>query len=153
MEVKITKFFSAAHFLINHEKCGKIHGHNWKVIAYIDGKVNEKGWVIDFIVLKKIIDEILDKYDHKLLLPNSLNFQIDEKDNIVAFEANEKKYKIPKDDCVILNVNNITCENLSILLCSELKEKLKNYNIKGIEKIGIEIEEREGQGAKHEEKF
>lgn len=151
MEIKITKIFSAAHFLIDHEKCGGIHGHNWKICVAVKGKVNENGWVMDFTILKKIVDEILEKYDHKLLLPDSLNFQTDKEQNLISFEANKKKYAIPKEDCVILNISNTTCENLSILFCSQVKEKLKIYNINGIEKVGIEIEEKEGQGAKYEE--
>lgn len=144
MEIKITKSFSSAHFLIGHEKCGKIHGHNWKISAIVKGEVNEKGWVLDFSILKKIIDEIINDFDHKLLLPNSLNFSIDERS--VNFDANGKKYLIPKQDCIILDVNNITCENLSILLCKKLLEKLKDFKIKGVE---IEIEEKDGQGAKY----
>lgn len=64
--VGVSESFSAAHSIPGHWKCGKVHGHNFKVEVEVEGEVRN-GMVIDFYDLKKIIREIIGKYDHDLL--------------------------------------------------------------------------------------
>jgi 6-pyruvoyltetrahydropterin/6-carboxytetrahydropterin synthase len=66
-EVKIESHFSAAHHLLNYEgECENQHGHNWKVEVYAQSeKLNESNILIDFKVLKKKLNEIIDRLDHK----------------------------------------------------------------------------------------
>lgn len=73
-EVKVEKHFAAAHHLLNYEgDCENQHGHNWKVEVYVRGdKLNESNILVDFKVLKKHLDSVLDLLDHKDL--NELEF-------------------------------------------------------------------------------
>ncbi len=66
-EVKVEGHFSAAHHLLNYEgNCENQHGHNWKVEIYAQGKhLNESNILIDFKILKKELNKVLDKLDHK----------------------------------------------------------------------------------------
>lgn len=66
MIVGVSETFSAAHLIPGHWKCGKVHGHNFKVEVEVEGDVKD-GMVIDFYELKRILKEIIDKYDHDLL--------------------------------------------------------------------------------------
>ena len=68
-ELKVISKFAAAHQLkMVTEKCENLHGHNWKVEAYISGKeVNNSGVVMDFGEIKKWLSEIMDILDHKFL--------------------------------------------------------------------------------------
>ena len=61
--------FEAAHILLNHPKCGRVHGHSYILHISVTGNVNKKsGMIMDFSHLKKFInDEIINKYDHQLL--------------------------------------------------------------------------------------
>ena len=65
--------FSAAHNLPNHEGlCKNLHGHTYKLEVEVIGAVRkrgaEKGMIVDFGNLKKIINKvIIDKLDHSLL--------------------------------------------------------------------------------------
>jgi len=64
----IVKNFSSAHFLIGHEKCGRIHGHNWKVQVHVVAeRLNEIDIAVDFHDLKKWTKEILEQLDHGFL--------------------------------------------------------------------------------------
>ena len=68
-EVTIRKSFSAAHLLREiGGKCEELHGHNFRVevSAAADG-LNEDGLLIDFRLLKRWTDEILEGLDHKYL--------------------------------------------------------------------------------------
>lgn len=61
--------FDAAHNLTNyHGKCEDLHGHTYKLAVTLDGKVQDNGLVIDFAVLKKIVNKhVIEKLDHKYL--------------------------------------------------------------------------------------
>ena len=77
-KVRITKQFGfeTAHALWNYDgKCRHIHGHSYKLFITLIGKpISDKdstkfGMVMDFGDLKKIInDEIIEQFDHSLLL-------------------------------------------------------------------------------------
>ena len=57
--------FSAAHTLPGHPKCGKLHGHNYRVVIKISTPdISEKGWIADFGVIKAIGEMIIDPLDH-----------------------------------------------------------------------------------------
>ena len=73
-ELKIETHFSAAHHLLNYNGvCENQHGHNWKVEVYVVGEeLNQSGILVDFKVLKKAVNEILETLDHKDL--NTLPF-------------------------------------------------------------------------------
>ncbi len=67
MRIGVSETFSAAHFIPEHWKCGKIHGHNFKVEVEIEGEVKDNGMVMDFLDLKKVLKEILNEFDHRIL--------------------------------------------------------------------------------------
>jgi 6-pyruvoyltetrahydropterin/6-carboxytetrahydropterin synthase len=65
-ELKVESTFSAAHHLLNYDgECENQHGHNWKIEAFFRGeKLNESNLLIDFKILKKNLNKILDLLDH-----------------------------------------------------------------------------------------
>ena len=67
-EITIKKTFSAAHTLDIGGKRENLHGHNFTVEATIASeKLNADGLVLDFRVLKKWVNEILEDLDHTFL--------------------------------------------------------------------------------------
>ncbi|MDD2439351.1 MAG: 6-carboxytetrahydropterin synthase QueD [Methanosarcinaceae archaeon] len=67
MRLGIIDYIDCAHYLPGHGKCGRVHGHTYKIEVTIEGKVQENGMVIDFYDLKKGVKETLAEYDHRLL--------------------------------------------------------------------------------------
>lgn len=67
MRLGVIDFIDSAHYLPGHGKCGKMHGHTYKIEVVIEGEIGEDGMVIDFYDLKKGIKETLQTYDHTLL--------------------------------------------------------------------------------------
>ena len=66
--LKIRDTFSSAHYIPNHPKCGKLHGHNYKVVVTLELlQYSENQLVIDFGHLKDILRSILQKLDHRTL--------------------------------------------------------------------------------------
>ncbi|PJA47976.1 MAG: 6-carboxytetrahydropterin synthase QueD [Syntrophobacterales bacterium CG_4_9_14_3_um_filter_49_8] len=68
-EVTIRRSFSAAHTLKEiGGKCEELHGHNFVVeVSVTVPDLNREGLAIDFRVLKRWTEEILETLDHKYL--------------------------------------------------------------------------------------
>ena len=67
-ELKVLTSFAAAHQLkMVTEKCENLHGHNWKVAFHVAGRELNNGVLVDFGIIKKHLNEIIDTLDHKFL--------------------------------------------------------------------------------------
>lgn len=70
MQLSMEFRFAAAHRLPYYDgPCFRMHGHNYKLVVTIGGKVDPKsGMIMDFMQLKSIVQEqVLDHCDHKCL--------------------------------------------------------------------------------------
>lgn len=72
--LKTESSFDAAHFLTDyHGKCENLHGHRWRVVAYL---AQEKLWnegthkdmVIDFGEFKHVLRELTEELDHSFIV-------------------------------------------------------------------------------------
>ncbi|MCM8773411.1 MAG: 6-carboxytetrahydropterin synthase QueD [Candidatus Omnitrophica bacterium] len=102
-EIRVNTNFSAAHYLNNYKgKCENLHGHNWKVeVVVCSSKLDRLGMVMDFADLKKILNEVVSKLDHKFL--NEIKFF---------------KYK------------NTTSEYIAKVIFEEIEKKLLKFKVK-----------------------
>ncbi len=66
-DIFIKTHFAGAHHLRDYPgTCELPHGHNWKVkVTVRASEVDELGMGIDFKVLKKHVNEVIDKLDHR----------------------------------------------------------------------------------------
>lgn len=71
--LKTSAAFDSAHFLADyHGKCANIHGHHWVIEAQFKGtelqkEGTQKGMLIDFGIIKKIVRNLADDFDHALI--------------------------------------------------------------------------------------
>jgi len=143
--------FSAVHFLIRHEKCSRLHGHNWNLSTSIEGIPGKGGMMIDFSVLKKILRKIIGKYDHKVLIAEKnedIKFNKNSNEKEMDFEIDNSRYILPAEDCILLPLENTTCEELTMMFRKEIYEaiKLEKFKLKSLE---VFIEEKDGQGVRY----
>jgi 6-pyruvoyltetrahydropterin/6-carboxytetrahydropterin synthase len=72
-DVRVTKdflVFSAAHFITySGNQCERLHGHNYRVEVVVKGDLDENYYVIDFLALRDVARAIVDRLDHRVLLP------------------------------------------------------------------------------------
>lgn len=64
MKIGIVDHIDCAHFLPGHSKCGRPHGHTYKIECVIEGTPRD-GMVMDFADLKQIVHQVLARYDHQ----------------------------------------------------------------------------------------
>lgn len=116
MGTSVTKIFefSYGHRLPNHPgKCRRYHGHNGKVEVTIFGEIAEQtGMIIDFGDLKRMVEPLLDVWDHRMVLQMG--------DPLVAWLAS---IQVTKDSVVVID-RPPTAENLATLLLEALQEKM-----------------------------
>ena len=122
--MKISKEFrwEMGHRLPFHEGlCRNIHGHSYKMAVEISGEVGENGMIIDFYDLNKIINPIIEEYDHA--------FMCWEKDkNLREFLVKNKMKKVLVS--YHSTVENI-CKDLGTRIIQKLK-KLPGYHFDNI---------------------
>lgn len=72
--LKAESSFDAAHFLTNYNgKCENLHGHRWRVVAWIEQVSlqtggQEKDMVMDFSDFKKALRELTQQFDHMFIV-------------------------------------------------------------------------------------
>lgn len=96
-ELVVNADFSAAHKLRGYQgECERLHGHNWRVQVALEAeRLDELGMVMDFREVKRLLQEVLRKFDHAYL--------------------NE----LPR-----FKEQNPTTENMARVLCEELAPRL-----------------------------
>lgn len=71
MEVSKWYEFEASHSLphLPHtHKCSRLHGHSYKLRVTCAGEVDpDKGWVIDYADISKVVDTVVKAVDHTFL--------------------------------------------------------------------------------------
>lgn len=106
-KLNVTSQFSSAHKLVNYDgPCKNLHGHNWKVrVGIICEKTDELGLTIDFGIVKKELNSIIDRFDHHFL--NELDCFKDvnpTSENIAKYFYNEMSKNINVEGCKVSEV-------------------------------------------------
>ena len=138
--------FSACHFLKEHPKCSRLHGHNYYVSVEISDNLDENYFVIDFMELKQKLNSIVDPLDHYVLVPTeSKDIEIRENGDSVEIKTPLKQYILPRSDISFLPIPATTSE----LLAKYIHDKLKD--IYPHKKIVVKVGESKSTMASYEE--
>jgi len=67
--VNVRRHFDAAHGLRGYQgKCENTHGHRWEIVVCLETEsLDECGMAVDFQLVKRELDAILDHFDHRHL--------------------------------------------------------------------------------------
>jgi 6-pyruvoyltetrahydropterin/6-carboxytetrahydropterin synthase len=147
--------FASAHFItFKGHQCESLHGHNYRVGVAVEGAVDSEClFVLDFSVLKQITRQLVDKIDHKVLLP-TLNPKLtyrEEADRVAVDYFGQPTYVFPKRDCALIPIPNSTAEMLAQYLGSQLRDELVHRGYSHLTSMEVEVEENYGQSATYRE--
>ena len=138
--------FSACHFIPCHEKCARLHGHSYIVRMRLEGETGESGMIMDFVVLKRILKDIAEEFDHKTLLPkNSKTVKMVTKGKEVEVVSEGKRYVFPEEDVKMIDVETTTAEEMSAMMLALILKKV-NFP-KNVRSVSIGLDEERGQTA------
>ena len=146
-QVRVTKdyfVFSAAHFITyGNNICERLHGHNYRVAAQVQGPLEQNHYVVDFIALRDALHQICLELDHHMLLPTghpTIHVDVGEREVEVTFE--DRRWVFPRGDCVVLPIPNTTTE----LLAQYIGERLRALDlIPTHHQLRVEVDENYGQ--------
>jgi 6-pyruvoyltetrahydropterin/6-carboxytetrahydropterin synthase len=130
--IRLTKEFTfeAAHMLEGYDGlCREIHGHSYRLFVTVKGKPEtdgdspKLGMVMDFGVLKRIVNEqIVERLDHAFMMRNTLGAED---------VANALGYRFSK---IVLTDYQPTCENMlsdfAERLLGALPEEIELYSLR-----------------------
>ncbi|WP_461865724.1 6-pyruvoyl trahydropterin synthase family protein [Thermococcus sp.] len=85
--------FEAAHAVIINGEPEETHGHTFRLEVAVEGEVKD-GYVMDFLELRKIVEEITERLDHRNL--NNL-FKNPTTENIALWIAGEIEKRLPRN--------------------------------------------------------
>jgi 6-pyruvoyltetrahydropterin/6-carboxytetrahydropterin synthase len=151
-KVRVTKdhlVFCAGHFIsYEGDKCERLHGHNYRAAVEVEGELDANHYVFDFIALKHRTKAITDELDHRMMLAtrNKL-IAVEERAASVRVRYRDREWVFPRDDCVLLPIENTTAELLARYIASRLVEDLRRLHQFVPVVLRIEVEENVGQSA------
>ena len=150
--VRVTKdhlVFSAAHFItFNGNVCERLHGHNWRVAVEVAGPLDENYYVFDFIALRDAVQKIANDLDHRMLLPTlHKSIQVAESPREVQVTFEDRRWVFPREDCILLPIENTTAERLAWWIGQRLWEQISTKNAGNLTELQVEVEENFGQWA------
>ena len=123
--------FSACHFLKEHFKCSRLHGHNYYVsVEIFSDKLDNNYFVVDFMELNEKLKDIVEPMDHNILIPTkSEDIKINEEKESIEVLTPTKKYVFPRSDVCFLPLQATTSELLAKYIHDKLKKIYKNKKI------------------------
>ena len=118
--VEVTKdylVFSAAHFITyGGDICERLHGHNYRVAVEVHGPLDENHYVVDFIVVRDALEQIVRAWDHHMLLPTQhpeirvVPLADAAYGEQVEVTFRDRRWMFPREDCILLEIPNTTTE-------------------------------------------
>ena len=144
--------FCSGHFITydGHE-CEPLHGHNYRAAASLEGPLDENAYVYDFTKLKRALRSVVDRLDHRMLLPtkNAL-IQVTQAGAEVEARYRDRRYVFPLSDVVLLPIPNTTAEMLAWWIAQELRHGLGTLSAAATA-LEVEVDESAGQRAFYRE--
>ena len=144
--------FSAAHFITFSTTggvvCERLHGHNYRVAAVVEGSLDENQYVIDFIALRDELKKITDELDHRMLLPTGhplIRVTSGEREIEVVFTPDSRRWVFPTGDCAILPIANTTAELLAQYIGQRLQTAIGSRLQVLPERLEVAVDENHGQ--------
>jgi 6-pyruvoyltetrahydropterin/6-carboxytetrahydropterin synthase len=154
-KVRVTKdhlVFCSGHFISFHgHKCERLHGHNYRAAVEMEGPLTADFYVYDFVALKARTKAITDELDHHMLLATrNPVIGVVETATRVNVNYRDREWVFPREDCVLLPIENTTAELIARYIAGRLLDSLRVQDGFAPDVLRIEVEENVGQSATYE---
>jgi len=132
--------FSAGHFTIfSQTERENLHGHNFQVRCSVTAEVGEDGMAFDYVLLKRVLKELCDGLDERVLLPElSPYLRLERENGMVWVRFGQERIPFLERDCLPLPIRNVTIEELSSLLLARLidRPEVQGWGVRAME-LGV----------------
>lgn len=137
--------FSCAHFtLFGPREAELLHGHNYHVAVELEGsRLDEEGLLASFVDVKRAVRAACAELDERTLLPTlSPHLEIGRADGEVTIVYGPRRYVLPADDVLELDMVNTSIEEMALRLWRTL---VGEVDLNGVVRLGVKVSETAGQ--------
>jgi 6-pyruvoyltetrahydropterin/6-carboxytetrahydropterin synthase len=126
----------------------RLHGHNYTVAVAIDVERVDLPAMIPFTTIKTALAELCAAYKERVLLAErNPHFKIVRDDGELEFTLCGERYVLPRQDALLLPVDNISVEALAAHVASIVRTKIAALAAPHVLALELTVEESPGQGA------
>ena len=152
--------FAAAHMTVFPDGSKEsLHGHNYQVELTVELTEPALAQMLSYEVFKRALKTVCDRWDEQVLIAadNPRLAMLPADTDECAFRLCGKRYVLPADEVMMLEVDNITAENLARLLFERFWIELTaDETVPWRERliaVSLRIDESRGQGATYAIRF
>jgi len=143
--------FSCAHMTVFPDGTKeRLHGHNYYVSLTLELEGIEFERMVDFGPLKDALAELCSEWKEHILVATQNPFYelVRDTEDEIEFLLCKRRYVLPREDVLLLPIDNLAVEPLSKLACDRLCEGMRELlKPDAVQAIEVTIEENPGQGA------
>ncbi len=134
--------WSSGHFVPSNVKCRNLHGHDYSLDIILNNlELKDNGMTIDFTIIKAIIKPLIEKMDHKFIVPG-INLKKKNNDFYDIYVNNEFKATMKKDEIFVFKYPVGSAEYIAKYFYDEILDGLKKID----NDFNMEIVVHEGPG-------
>lgn len=120
--------FDYCHFLPWHaSQCASLHGHSSVITVMLRGEPDASGMVVDFGEAKRVVKDVLGRFDHKLITPASAVMGPPDARGMleIAFETRAGPHRLflPAMEVAVIP-SEATVESLAALLAEAILQQM-----------------------------
>lgn len=141
--------FSVAHMTVFPDGTKeRLHGHNYTIAIAIDVAQIDLPAMIPFAPIKDALRELCAAWKERVLLAaKNPFFEILADGDELEFRLCGERYVLPRQDALLLPIDNISVESLASHVAILLVERLKVLDVPHVHALEVTVEESPGQGA------
>jgi len=140
--------FCGSHFLVfaDGETSEPLHGHDYRTTVEVIGPIDSAtGWVVDFLVLKSVVQKHIRPLDHRTLLPEQSPYlKITCVEESIEVVAPDRRWTIPQADCSMLPIAATTTELIAQFLARSIHADLVAQGAETLDSLEVTLEESGG---------
>ena len=122
----------------------RLHGHNFQVFVELELSDGSFAAMIDLDIARHALDAICAEWKERLLLPaKNPYFELVRDADELEFRLCGRRYVVPRDEAVLLPIENASVEGLA----EHIADRLRPHLVPPITGFDVRIEELPGIGA------
>jgi 6-pyruvoyltetrahydropterin/6-carboxytetrahydropterin synthase len=140
--------FSCAHMTVFADGTKeRLHGHNYTIAVALDVARIDVAAMLPFAPIKAALADLCSAWkEHVLLAANNPLFHVVRDDFELEFTLCGERYVMPRQDALLLPIDNISVEALAAHVATELRARFATLAVKATQ-LEVTVEESPGQGA------
>jgi len=141
--------FSCAHMTVFPDGTKeRLHGHNYTIALGLEIERIELAVMVPFAPIKAALAELCALWkEHVLLAAKNPFLEIIRDDDELEFKLCGERYVMPRQDALLLPIDNISVEALAAHIAGLLHDRIAQP---GVIALAVTVEESPGQGARCE---